>query len=58
LDIGALPVEKAHVGTWVDLIWGNTMLDDLAMQAGTIGYELLTALGGRSPRHYRGGDIS
>ena len=58
LDIGALPVEKAHVGTWVDLIRGNEMLDDLAMRAGTIGYELLTALGGRYPRVYSGGGVS
>jgi len=54
LDIGALGEEKAHVGTWVDLIWGGEMLDDLAMRAGTIGYELLTALGGRYARIYVG----
>lgn len=52
LDIGALPIEKAGVGTWVDLIWGREMLDIVAERAGTIGYELLTALGGRYPRSY------
>jgi alanine racemase len=52
LDIGALPIEKAGVGTWVDLIWGREMLDIVANRAGTIGYELLTALGGRYPRNY------
>ncbi len=52
LDIGALPIEKAGVGTWVDLIWGREMLDIVAKRAGTIGYELLTALGGRYPRSY------
>ncbi len=52
LDIGALPTEKARVGTWVDLIWGREMLDIVAERAGTIGYELLTALGRRYPRSY------
>lgn len=52
LDIGALPIEKAGVGTWVDLIWGREMLDIVAKRAGTIGYELLTALGERYPRSY------
>ena len=54
LDIGALPESKAHVGTWVDLIRGRDGLDDLAARAGTIGYELLTALGDRYPRVYVG----
>jgi len=56
LDIGAVPEDKARVGTWVELIWGPDMLDDLARRAGTIGYELLTALGGRYPRSYLRGD--
>lgn len=55
LDITDVPGDKADVGTWVELIWGADMLDDLATRAGTIGYELLTALGGRYPRVYRGG---
>ena len=56
LDISAVPEDKATVGTWVELIWGSSMLDDLARRAGTIGYELLTALGGRYPRVYRNGE--
>ena len=52
LDIGSLPEEKARVGTWVDLIRGRDMLDDLAARAGTNGYELLTSLGSRFPREY------
>ncbi|MDA0219312.1 MAG: alanine racemase [Proteobacteria bacterium] len=56
LDISAVPDDKAVVGTWVELIWGSKMLDELARRAGTIGYELLTALGGRYPRVYRSGE--
>lgn len=55
LDIGDLPEDRAHVGTWVDLIRGRTMLDELAARAGTIGYELLTSLGARYARHWLGG---
>ena len=56
LDISAVPDDKAVVGMWVELIWGSKMLDELARRAGTIGYELLTALGGRYPRVYRSGE--
>ena len=55
LDISGIPESEAFVGAWVDLIWGPDKLDRLAGYAGTIGYELLTALGGRYPRHYQGG---
>ena len=54
LDVGGLPAASTHVGTWVDLIRGRTMLDDLAARAGTIGYELLTSLGRRFARQWRG----
>ncbi len=52
LDIGSVPEEKARLGTWVDLVRGRDMLDDLASRAGTIGYELLTSLGPRWHREY------
>jgi alanine racemase len=55
LDISKVPEHQVNVGTWVELIWGSHMLDDLAERAGTIGYELLTALGGRYPRVYSDG---
>ena len=55
LDVTDIPESQAHVGTWVDLIWGPDKLDRMAGYAGTIGYELLTALGGRYPRRYLGG---
>jgi alanine racemase len=55
LDVTELSESEAYVGAWVDLIWGPEKLDRMAGYAGTIGYELLTALGGRYPRHYLGG---
>ena len=38
----------------LDLIGPHQGIDDLATAAGTIGYEILTALGGRYKRRYRG----
>ena len=38
-------------GTWLDLI-GPEGVDALAEQAGSNGYEILTSLGSRYPRHY------
>jgi alanine racemase len=58
LDVTAVPEVEACIGAWVDLIWGPDKLDRMAGYAGTIGYELLTALGGRYPRHYMGGPRS
>ncbi len=55
LDIGGVSEDRAHVGSWVDLIRGRAMLDDLAARAGTIGYELLTSLGTRYARQWLGG---
>ena len=55
LDVSAVPEHRARIGTWVDLLWGADMLDELARRAGTIGYELLASLGGRYARVYRGG---
>jgi alanine racemase len=36
----------------VELFGDNISLDDAARAAGTIGYELLTSLGGRYERRY------
>jgi alanine racemase len=55
LDVTDIKEGEAQVGDWVDLIWGPDKLDRMAGYAGTIGYEFLTALGGRYPRHYLGG---
>ena len=54
VDVSALPAERAHVGAAVELIGPRRTVDELAASAGTIGYELLTRLGRRIPRHYEG----
>jgi len=53
LDVGALPPERLRPGDLVDLLGPEQGVDDLAQQAGTIGYEILTALGRRYHRAYR-----
>jgi alanine racemase len=55
LDVSAVPPALAHEGAWVDLLGGPSDLREAARRAGTIEYELLTRLGNRLPRHYRGG---
>lgn len=52
LDVTALPERDARIGAAVELIGPRRPVDALAGQAGTIGYELLTRLGRRIPRHY------
>jgi alanine racemase len=39
---------------WVELFGKNIAVDDSARACGTIGYELLTSLGGRYHREYLG----
>jgi alanine racemase len=52
VDVGDLPVQCGDVAT----IWGgHVSLDAAAATAGTISYELLTALGPRLPRRHLGG---
>ena len=52
LDVTDAPAGLAQRGAWVDLIGPHHTVDDLAAEAGTIGYEILTALGRRYARHY------
>lgn len=52
-DISAVPDAKA--GDMLELIGPAHTIDDLADQAGTIGYEILTSLGDRYARRYVGG---
>jgi len=54
-DVTAIPAEQRRPGQWISLIGGGVELDDLAACAGTIAYELLTGLGARYQRIYRGG---
>ena len=52
LDVSDVPADSARLGAWVDLIGGARPLDDVAAEAGTIAYEILTRLGARLPRLY------
>ena len=55
LDVGALPDSATEPGALVDLLDDRRTPDDLAAEAGTIGYEILTSLGARYRRRYVGG---
>ncbi len=52
LDITNAP--QAKLGDFVELIGPHHDVDAVAREAGTIGYEILTALGRRYSRHYTG----
>ena len=52
LDVTAAPPEQTRPGAIVTLIGGGAGLDDLAREAGTISYEILTRLGPRLKRTY------
>lgn len=53
LDVTGVDPERVAPGRFVDLLCAEQDLDQVAAQAGTIGYELLTRLGRRFHRHYR-----
>ena len=53
VDATALAPETLHPGALVELIGPHQTVDDVAAQAGTIGYEILTSLGDRYHRIYR-----
>jgi alanine racemase len=55
LDVTAVPEAEAHPGAMVELLGPEHDVDALADEAGTIGYEILTALGRRYHRRYVGG---
>lgn len=52
VDVGALPRDAVRVGDSVELIGPTVGLDELAAEAGTISYEILTGLGSRVTREY------
>ncbi|MGE0650365.1 MAG: alanine racemase [Alphaproteobacteria bacterium] len=54
VDVTDVPENDARPGDYVDLIGLHHTVDDLAREAGTIGYEVLTALGPRYARRYIG----
>jgi len=53
-DVTDVPAHVLEDG-WIELIGPNVPLDEVARACGTIGYEVLTGLGKRFARHYRGG---
>ncbi len=55
LDVTGTPPGTARPGAFVDLIGPELPADAVAEAAGTIGYEILTALGRRYHRIYLGG---
>lgn len=57
-DISAVPENAIGTGDDIDMICEHHTIDDLAEEAGTIGYEILTSLGRRYAREYTGGDGS
>lgn len=52
IDISALSEEALHEGDFVELIGPSQSLDQVARDAGTIAYEILTQLGARHARIY------
>jgi alanine racemase len=55
IDITTLPDAAARRGDFATLIGDDLTVDEVAQAAGTIGYEVLTGLGRRYHRVYRGG---
>ena len=55
VDITDLPAKAARRGHMVTLIGEGITVDELAHHFGTIGYEVLTSLGRRYARIYKGG---
>jgi alanine racemase len=54
VDVSALPAETLHPGELVEVIGESQTVDDVALLAGTIGYEILTGLGRRFHRRWIG----
>lgn len=52
IDVGHVPAHLVQPGAWVEILGAHQTADDLAAAAGTIGYEILTALGPRYQRRY------
>lgn len=55
-DVSDVPEATLESAQWIEMFGDNIALDDFARAAGTIGYELLTAMGNRAHRVYRGAD--
>ncbi|MFL5025461.1 MAG: alanine racemase [Microvirga sp.] len=55
IDVTDVPENQVQRGDTVTLIGENLTVDEVGRRAGTIGYEILTNLGSRYARTYRGG---
>ena len=53
VDVTEVPEARLHEGAAFELIGPHRPVEDAAEAAGTIGYEMLTALGKRYHRRYR-----
>ncbi len=53
IDISALPAGSITLGSRVEVLGPHQTLEDVARDAGTISYEILTGLGHRYARRYR-----
>ena len=53
IDTSALPEGRLTLGSRVEMLGPNQTLEDVARDAGTISYEILTGLGHRYRRQYR-----
>jgi len=56
IDVTDVPEDRVYPGAMVELLGDHVSLDELAGQAGTISYELLTRLGPRWARRYTRGN--
>jgi len=54
LDVSGFPEARVAPGQLVELLGAHQTVDDVAFEAGTIGYEVLTRLGSRFHRSYLG----
>ncbi len=52
IDVTKIPHHELHRGDFVEIIGPHISIDELALQAGTIGYEILTSLRKRYTRVY------
>ena len=53
-DVTDVPQQVLQDTQWIELFGKTLVLDDAARNCGTVGYELLTSLGGRYTREYLG----
>ena len=53
IDISTLPPETLSLGSLVEVLGPHQTQEDIARDAGTISYEILTGLGSRYHRQYR-----